>query len=359
METGIAVEAEKTEEVTLETQEQVVDENTKAEVENVTTDEVDDDSIEWEQTAPKASLPNSESTDAEGNDNSKAELEALRQENATLKSELANLTMIKSDPLVKAYGEYLQATDSPTLKDFLGKVGAISTSPVEGLVGEELVKKHFTELARSKGFSGEELEDVVEEKLDVYRGALRLDKKEFEEKANLYFTSGKSTSIEDLENEFKTVKETKNAEVKQWVDSQFANCVDFVNRVVSKGKYNGRAVDRKWGDAIIETLRKSSDVFNPEFVQFTEPNKEGISDLYTPSVIDFIDTAKFRNELRANSKKKADSIKVEVLEEKAAVAHNTNVQTEKTMQSGKHDPFWENWEKAHGKRHGEDPRPKK
>jgi hypothetical protein len=72
-------------------------------------------------------------------------------------------------------------------------------------------------------------------------------------------------------------------------------------------------------------IERSGDIFNPDFVRYTAPDKNGVSDLFVEDVVRFIDTAVNREELFKLSKKTLGKARAENLEEKAVQAHNTGI----------------------------------
>jgi hypothetical protein len=328
--------------------------------ESAVAEENDDDNIEWNQAAPTAvSTSNVESAQSDVSE-LKAQLEASISEIARLKAEIDQVGSIKEDPLVRAWFEYRQADESPTVAGFLQDVGAVSFSKADSLKGEDLMREYVTELAKNSGISAEDLSDAVEEELAGYYNATRLGRVEFERKAKEFFTSGKKNTIEGLENELKEKNKKDQESQLSWIKLQRDNLVDYLNKVVDKGKYNGRKVDSKWREEILKIADTSNDVFNPNFVSYTTKDEKGVAHLYTPSVVDFIDSAKNREELRGIGKRKVDTAKGSNLEEKAITAHNTQISAEKgALTIAESDlSYYDAWQKANGKMHKQDPRNK-
>jgi len=316
--------------------------------------EDDDDEIEWSQSAPKAEQTSDEtkSEDLSGKENAdelKAEVERLRAENA----------MLMGDPLVKAYSEYLRSSDAPKVSEFLSQVGAIAYDPTQGLTGEELVRKRYEMEAQAAGLSGDDLNYAVEEEMQSYQNATMLGKRNLEKQAKESLSPNKSgKKVEDLENDFRQVRENKQKEINQWLSVNTNNVNDFLNKVLQKGKYNGRTVDTKWAEKIKSVMSKSSDVFLADFVRYTEPDKNGVSHLYAPDVVDYLDFALNREQFKKSSKRRVDNANASTLEEKAKVAHQTAIDTEKVAEKSKESDikWFMAYESQKGKRHPKDPR---
>jgi len=316
-----------------------------------------EDGIEWNQKpATTAAAPSTETDtrpDAEQAAFWKSEFERVSAELNAIKPNV-------EDSLVKAWSEYKQSEDEPTIAGFLKHVGAVTTTEVDHLKGEDLMKAYHASRAKSKGISDAELEEVISEEMIDYQNAGRLGKLELEEKARQHFSSGKKKSVEDLESEFKTKREAAQNEDKQWRAIQRENLFDFLNRCVAKGKFNDHVADKKWRDQILYVADNSAAVFNPLFVQYTLPDEKGEVHLFTPSVVDFIDTAYFREENKQRVKKTVDKAKVENIEEKAVVAHNQKIVSEivSTSDAQKDLAYYDAWFQTKGKRHPKDPRVK-
>jgi len=314
----------------------------------------DDEEIEWSQSAPKVeqTTDDSKSVELQGKENVdelKAEVDRLRAENA----------MLMGDPLVKAYSEYLKSSDQPKVSEFLTQVGAIAYDPTQGLQGEDLVRKRYEMDAKAAGLSGDDLTYAVEEEMQTYQNATTLGKRNLERQAKEALSPNKSgKKVEDLESEFRQVRENKQKDINQWLSHNTNNVYDFLNKVLQKGKYNGRTVDTKWAENIKTVLSKSSDVFLADFVRYTEPDEKGVSYLYAPDVVDYLDFALNREQFKKSSKRRVDNANASTLEEKAKVAHQTAIDTEKVAEKSKESDikWFIAYESQKGKRHPKDPR---
>lgn len=323
--------------------------------------EDESDEIEWHQT-PKVKTESLKS-EADPKITPTADLENLKSENQALTAKVqsleSQLASLMSDPLMKAYNEYLSSTDEPKPSEFLNRVGVVVNDPYAALQGTDLVKEFYTKKAQSLGLTGDDLEEAVQEELDTYETSTKIRKKELEAQAKAALTGEKkAASIEDLEKEFVESRKKQTEQDVKYLQRNRELINDFLNKAVEKGKFNGRAVDSKWKETILKGLENSFDVFNPTFVSYTEPDKDGISYLHAPDVVDFIDYAIFRSQLKSESKKKVDSAKVENLEEKAIAAHQAAIEGEKAaVKSNEKDINWfEAYETFNGVRHRDDPR---
>jgi hypothetical protein len=317
----------------------------------------DDDEIEWSQSAPKAeqTLDENKSTEQLGLEN----VEELKKQVESLKTENARLM---ADPLVKAYSEYLRSSDEPKVSEFLSQVGAISYDPTQGLQGEDLVRKRYEMDAQAAGLSGDDLNYAVEEEMQTYQNATMLGKRNLEKQAKEILTpKGAGKTVEDLESEFRQSRENKEKSINEWLTYNTNNVFDFLNKAVQKGKYNGRSVDSKWAERIKTVLAKSSDVFLSDFVRYTEPDKNGVSHLYAPDVVDYLDFALNREQFKKSAKRRVDSANASSLEEKAKSAHQTAIDTEKVAEKSKESDlkWFISYESQKGKRHPKDPRGEK
>jgi hypothetical protein len=317
----------------------------------------DDDEIEWSQSAPKAeqTLDENKSTEQLGLEN----VEELKKQVESLKTENARLM---ADPLVKAYSEYLRSSDAPKVSEFLSQVGAISYDPTQGLQGEDLVRKRYEMDAQAAGLSGDDLNYAVEEEMQTYQNATMLGKRNLEKQAKEILTpKSAGKTVEDLESEFRQSRENKEKSINEWLTYNTNNVFDFLNKAVQKGKYNGRSVDSKWAERIKTVLAKSSDVFLSDFVRYTEPDKNGVSHLYAPDVVDYLDFALNREQFKKSAKRRVDSANASSLEEKAKSAHQTAIDTEKVAEKSKESDlkWFISYESQKGKRHPKDPRGEK
>lgn len=324
--------------------------------------ELEDDEIEWTQT-PKVKTETTPQSEADPKIAPSADLEALKSENQTLTAKVqaleAQVNSLVNDPLIKAYNEYLGSTDAPKPSEFLSRVGVVVNDPYANLQGEELVKEFYVNKAKSLGLTGDDLEEAVQEELDTYQTSTKIRKKELEAQAKTALSGEKkSGSIEDLEKEFSESRKKQTEKDIAYFSKNREIVVDYINKVLEKGKWNGRPVDASWKERIMNAADHSYDIFNPMFVSFAEPDKDGESYLFAPDVLDFLDYAVHRQELKSISKKKVDSAKVENLEEKAIAAHQTVIEGEKAAAKSKDkDLAWyEAFEQFNGVRHRDDPR---
>jgi len=199
----------------------------------------------------------------------------------------------------------------------------------------------------------------AKKEMQSYQNATMLGKRNLEKQAKESLSPNKSgKKVEDLENDFRQVRENKQKEINQWLSVNTNNVNDFLNKVLQKGKYNGRTVDTKWAEKIKSVMSKSSDVFLADFVRYTEPDKNGVSHLYAPDVVDYLDFALNREQFKKSSKRRVDNANASTLEEKAKVAHQTAIDTEKVAEKSKESDikWFMAYESQKGKRHPKDPR---
>ncbi len=359
-----------TTQIAAETQEQVADENAKVETVEVVEGVVDangeveeDNSFEWGQSAEERVDTSTQSNAPKSIETVEAELVKANGVIAQLKGELAQVEAILDSPIVKAWGSYIQANESPTVTGFLHEVGAVSVDRTHGKSGEELVRIYAEDLAKSSGLNGEDLELAIDEELAEWRHMTTLKRVSYEKSIKEHFTGGKKRTIEELDAEFqekaKSRFEEGQAESIKWLKRQSELLTDALNKVVVKGKFNGRAVTSEWKDSLLAKAMKSNDILNSEFVRYTKPDAKGNSDLFIPDVIDYLDSALNRNEIREASKKRNQRTKVESLEEAAVVAHNTKLSSERQNLTSSQSDFiyWDSWSKANGgKKHPKDTR---
>jgi hypothetical protein len=366
-ETQVATEVVRTESSTAAVEEvqRTEAQETPAEVQQEQVQE-DDDNIEWSQ-APKAKAP---IVDDETNPKiaPEAALETVKSEKQALEARVQQLesqiSMLLSDPLVKSYHEYLGSTDTPKPSEFLSRVGAVVHDPYANLQGDELVKKYYESKAKSLGLSGEELEEAVEEELSEYQSSSILRKKELEAEAKQKLSGEKKAgSLEELENEFQQSRKKQTEEDIAYLKANNELIVDFLNKVVERGTFNGRPIDSKWKSRILKGLENSYDVFNPDFVRYTEPDKDGKSYLYAPDVVEMMDFVLHKEEIKKSTKRKVDSANADTLEDKAKAAHELEIQTEKIKtKASEGDMSWfdhyKNNVSKDGSMHPNDPRRK-
>ncbi len=254
----------------------------------------------------------------------KAQLSEATATINSLQGQLSSFESLSSDPLVKLWNEYRTVEgDSHSIGGFFKKVGAVST--VDGQDDETLVRMHFEKQANELGLEGDEFTQAVED--EVYSWANEpsmLKKKSLVISAKKALAGNASSSLEAIEADYRTKREAQQREQTEWLNRQKANIHSGVDNMIGK-RFNGRVVTTEWANKVKSAVERSGDIFNPDFVRYTAPDKNGVSDLLVEDVVRFIDTAVNREELFKLSKKTLGKARAENLEEKAVQAHNTGI----------------------------------
>jgi hypothetical protein len=262
----------------------------------------------------------------------KAQLNEATTTITALQAQVASFESLAGDPLVKLWNEYRMAEgDSHSVGGFFKKVGAVS--PVDGQDDEALVRMHFERQASELGLQGDEFAQAVEE--EVYSWVNEpstLKRKSLVSSAKKALSGNANASLEAIEKDYKTKRDTEQRMQMEWLDRQRTKIHAGIENVIGK-RFNGRIVNSEWATKVKSAIERSGDIFNPDFVRYTAPDANGVSDLLVEDVVRFIDTAIHREELFNLSKKTIGRARAENLEAKAVQAHNTSIARE--VQSGK------------------------
>ena len=261
-----------------------------------------------------------------------AQLNEANSTIATLQAQVASFESLTADPLVKLWNEYrISEGDNHSVGGFFKKVGVVSS--VDGQDDESLVRSHFEKQALELGLEGDEFIQAVEEEVYSWMNEpSTLKRKSLVSSAKKALSGNANAKLETIEQEYKLKRDEQQRQQMEWLNRQRKNIHTGIEKIIGK-RFNGRVVNTEWAEKMKATIEKSGDIFNPDFVRYTTPDANGVSDLYVEDVVRFVDTAIHRDELLNISKKTIGKARAENLEAKAVQAHNTGIAKE--VRSGK------------------------
>lgn len=321
-------------------------------------DEGDDDSFEWTQKksggagisnpSEKGEEKESKSSDAIIAEYQKkiSELEAKVSEQENL---LLQIQGVQEDPIIKTWAAHKErhgSDASPSL--FLQELGQIKF--VDSRSDEEKLKEYFTDLAKQAGVSDEHMEDAVQEDLDAYFSKTIRERQSLLKDAEKHLSKLEMRSVEDLEKDYKKQVDSMVSEGVNWAKTNYHLAEDFINKVVSKGKFNGKTVDRKWADKILEAFRESRAVLDPRYMVLADPDEKGNQYMYIPEMVEMVDAIEFRKENVEFFKSQIKRGRAENLNERAEKAEQGRITKElqKETTATKYDREWIEANKSFG-----------
>lgn len=321
-------------------------------------DEGDDDSFEWTQKksggagisnpSEKGEEKESKSSDAIIAEYQKkiSELEAKVSEQESL---LLQIQGVQEDPIIKTWAAHKErhgSDASPSL--FLQELGQIKF--VDSRSDEEKLKEYFTDLAKQAGVSDEHMEDAVQEDLDAYFSKTIRERQSLLKDAEKHLSKLEMRSVEDLEKDYKKQVDSMVSEGVNWAKTNYHLAEDFINKVVSKGKFNGKTVDRKWADKILEAFRESRAVLDPRYMVLADPDEKGNQYMYIPEMVEMVDAIEFRKENVEFFKSQIKRGRAENLNERAEKAEQGRITKElqKETTATKYDREWIEANKSFG-----------
>jgi hypothetical protein len=321
-------------------------------------DEGDDDSFEWTQKksggagisnpSEKGEEKESKSSDAIIAEYQKkiSELEAKVSEQENL---LLQIQGVQEDPIIKTWAAHKErhgSDASPSL--FLQELGQIKF--VDSRSDEEKLKEYFTDLAKQAGVSDEHMEDAVQEDLDAYFSKTIRERQSLLKDAEKHLSKLEMRSVEDLEKDYKKQVDSMVSEGVNWAKTNYHLAEDFINKVVSKGKFNGKTVDRKWADKILEAFRESRAVLDPRYMVLADPDEKGNQYMYIPEMVEMVDAIEFRKENVEFYKSQIKRGRAENLNERAEKAEQGRITKElqKETTATKYDREWIEANKSFG-----------
>lgn len=321
-------------------------------------EEGDDDSFEWTQKksggagisnpSEKGEEKESKSSDAIIAEYQKkiSELEAKVSEQENL---LLQIQGVQEDPIIKTWAAHKErhgSDASPSL--FLQELGQIKF--VDSRSDEEKLKEYFTDLAKQAGVSDEHMEDAVQEDLDAYFSKTIRERQSLLKDAEKHLSKLEMRSVEDLEKDYKKQVDSMVSEGVNWAKTNYHLAEDFINKVVSKGKFNGKTVDRKWADKILEAFRESRVVLDPRYMVLADPDEKGNQYMYIPEMVEMVDAIEFRKENVEFFKSQIKRGRAENLNERAEKAEQGRITKElqKETTATKYDREWIEANKSFG-----------
>ena len=321
-------------------------------------EEGDNDSFEWTQKksggagisnpSEKGEEKESKSSDAIIAEYQKkiSELEAKVSEQENL---LLQIQGVQEDPIIKTWAAHKErhgSDASPSL--FLQELGQIKF--VDSRSDEEKLKEYFTDLAKQAGVSDEHMEDAVQEDLDAYFSKTIRERQSLLKDAEKHLSKLEMRSVEDLEKDYKKQVDSMVSEGVNWAKTNYHLAEDFINKVVSKGKFNGKTVDRKWADKILEAFRESRVVLDPRYMVLADPDEKGNQYMYIPEMVEMVDAIEFRKENVEFFKSQIKRGRAENLNERAEKAEQGRITKElqKETTATKYDREWIEANKSFG-----------
>jgi len=327
---------------------------------NSESEEGDDDSFEWTQKKSGGAGISNPSEKGEENESKSSEviiadyqkkiseLEAKVSEQENL---LLQIQGVQEDPIIKTWAAHKErhgSDASPSL--FLQELGQIKF--VDSRSDEEKLKEYFTDLAKQAGVSNEHMEDAVQEDLDAYFSKTIRERQSLLKDAEKHLSKLEMRSVEDLEKDYKKQVDSMVSEGVNWAKTNYHLAEDFINKVVSKGKFNGKTVDRKWADKILEAFRESRAVLDPRYMVLADPDEKGNQFMYIPEMVELVDAIEFRKENVEFFKNQIKRGRAENLNERAEKAEQGRITKElqKETSSTKFDREWIEANKSFGLR---------
>jgi hypothetical protein len=327
---------------------------------NSESDEGDDDSFEWTQKKSGGAGISNPSEKGEENESKSSDaiiadyqkkISALEAKVSEQENLLLQIQGVQEDPIIKTWAAHKErhgSDASPSL--FLQELGQIKF--VDSRSDEEKLKEYFTDLAKQAGVSNEHMEDAVQEDLDAYFSKTIRERQSLLKDAEKHLSKLEVRSVEDLEKDYKKQVDSMVSEGVNWAKTNYHLAEDFINKVVSKGKFNGKTVDRKWADKILEAFRESRAVLDPRYMVLADPDEKGNQFMYIPEMVEMVDAIEFRKENVEFFKNQIKRGRAENLNERAEKAEQGRITKElqKETSSTKYDREWIEANKSFGLR---------
>ena len=327
---------------------------------NSESEEGDDDSFEWTQKKSGGAGISNPSEKGEENESKSSEviiadyqkkISALEAKVSEQENLLLQIQGVQEDPIIKTWAAHKErhgSDASPSL--FLQELGQIKF--VDSRSDEEKLKEYFTDLAKQAGVSNEHMEDAVQEDLDAYFSKTIRERQSLLKDAEKHLSKLEMRSVEDLEKDYKKQVDSMVSEGVNWAKTNYHLAEDFINKVVSKGKFNGKTVDRKWADKILEAFRESRAVLDPRYMVLADPDEKGNQFMYIPEMVELVDAIEFRKENVEFFKNQIKRGRAENLNERAEKAEQGRITKElqKETSSTKFDREWIEANKSFGLR---------
>jgi len=321
-------------------------------------DESDDGSFEWTQKRSASATSASPTENGDGSEGKKADasIETLQKRIQELEAKvsekeqmLLQIQGVQEDPIIKswfAHRERHGTEASPSL--FLQEMGQIKF--VDSRSEEEKLKEFYTDLAKQAGVSEDRLEDAVQEDLDAFYSKTIRERQSLLKEAEKHLSKLEMRSVEDLEKDYKKQTDALVQEGMTWAKTNYDLAEDFVNKVVSKGRFNGKTIDRKWGERILEAFRESRAVLDPRYMVLADPDEKGNQMMYIPEMVELLDAIEYRKENAEFYKSQIKRSRAENLNERAEKAEQGRITKELQKESSatKYDRDWLEANKSFG-----------
>lgn len=321
-------------------------------------DESEDGSFEWTQ---KRSVTNQSASPTDNGDGTEAKkpdasTEALQKRISELEamiSEKENLLIqiqgVSEDPIIRSWAAHKERHGneaSPSL--FLQEMGQIKF--VDSRSDEEKLKEYFTDLAKQAGVKDDDMETAIQEDLDAFYSKTIRERQSLLKDAEKHLSKLEVRSVEDLEKQYKDQTQAIMQDGIQWVKTNYQLAEDFINKVVSKGVFNGKRIDRKWGEKILEAFRESRAVLDPRYIVLADPDDKGQQLMYIPEMVEVLDSIEFRKENMEFYKSQIKRSRAENLGERAEKAEQGRISKElqKETTGSKYDREWLEANKSFG-----------
>jgi len=280
-----------------------------------------------EKTVP---LAQHEATNAEL-EQSKVRIQELEGQVAQLES--AKLAM--GDPVVEAWVAHkLALGEKADPTSFLKELGEISE--VSALTEEARIRLYYENEAKELGLTGDILEKAVAEKVFNFEQMLTLDQTRELKLADNALKGKKVTSVADIKQRYvdkmradEDARKNELMETAKWVTTQINLTTDFINKIVEKGKFQGRPVDRAWADRILDKLKNSPLFTDSDFLPLADPDENGVQNIFVPELVENIDALLHHREIFSGLKKQKESARVENLDERARNVEQKKIDEER------------------------------
>jgi hypothetical protein len=198
--------------------------------------------------------------------------------------------------------------------------------------------------------SEDRLEDAVQEDLDAFYSKTIRERQSLLKDAEKHLSKLEIRSVEDLEKDYKKQTDALVQEGMTWAKTNYDLAEDFVNKVVSKGRFNGKTIDRKWGERILEAFRESRAVLDPRYMVLADPDEKGNQMMYIPEMVELLDAIEYRKENADFYKSQIKRSRAENLNERAEKAEQGRITKELQKESSatKYDRDWLEANKSFG-----------
>jgi len=282
------------------------------------TEEDEDDAIEWDQQRPAPKKTDAGSPDIKALQQQvsekDAQIEQLRQENEAL----------KQNPVLMLWDKYSQSQPQEvSVQGFLSQFQ--SQSSTSSLTDEQIMREHFSALAKENGVPDDEIQDIVDERFEKWNDPDRTDRLDRAAQLKQAKADREGKYKETLTKAEQSWQDQQNKlrdEANKWAQPQFENLKSYINKVVEKGRFKKRNVDKAWGEKVLAKAVTSGILLDPDLIEYDEKGN-----IYVPDAVDVLDELIYLKEHRQRRKNQSSSLTAAEIEQRAAAAHNKKIES--------------------------------